>query len=158
MAANTQMYWKDKYFSDAGKEMCIGGDCGGVHKFCESLAETMNTTGKVKCKTEDFEKGSSSSYDEPNFVTSDGVRFWGLEGYKWDKEDGQAREIFVDRTIGTNELKAVAKARDITDEEKAKGLKIRVWYDGKIDTGNTEDYDYVNDLIENSLQVTNKKD
>ena len=39
------------------------------------------------------------------------------------------------------------------------GLKIRVRHDGKIDTGTeAEGYGFENDLIENSLQVTNRKD
>ena len=137
MATNTQAYWKDTYFQENPAE------------FCYSLANTMNTTGKVNCE------GSygSSTYANPNFVTSDGVRFWGLEDYNWDQVGGQAREIYVDRLMSTNELDKVKDAR-LTD---GAGLKIRVWYDGKIDTGNTDDYAYVNDLIENSLEVTNKK-
>ena len=95
MAANTQAYWKDEYFSANGANICYDGKCGGEHMFCESLAETMNTTGKVDCV-------GPSSYNNPNFITSDGVRFWGLEGYNWDS-DG-TREIFVDRLMSTNEL------------------------------------------------------
>ena len=121
--------------------------------FCQSLADTMNTSGKVRCKTSELD-GGASSYEQPNFVTSDGVRFWGLEGYKWDQEGNQAREIYVDRQMSTDELKKVKTLRDQSGE----GMKIRVWYDGKIDTGDSEDYDYVNELIETSLQVTNKKD
>ena len=143
MAANTQAYWKDEYFSANGANICYDGKCGGEHMFCESLAETMNTTGKVDCV-------GPSSYNNPNFITSDGVRFWGLEGYNWDS-DG-TREIFVDRLMSTNELE---KAKTLRDQTGA-GMKIRVHYDGKIDTG--ADYDYENELIENSLQVTNRKD
>ena len=159
MAANTQMYWKDDYFKP---EATTYG--GGANKFCESLANTMNTTGTVNCGFANSNGGnfdgckdsSKSCYDHPNFITSDGTRFWGLEGYKWNEEGGQAREIFVDRNIGTSEIKAVARAREKSPEE-AKGLAIRVWYDGKIDTGTGEKYDYVNDLIEHSFQVTENK-
>ncbi|MBQ4078418.1 type II secretion system protein [bacterium] len=150
MAANTQAYWKDDYFKPSGQ--CSGAGCG-EHMFCQSLADTMNTSGKVRCKTSELD-GGASSYEQPNFVTSDGVRFWGLEGYKWDQEGNQAREIYVDRQMSTDELKKVKTLRDQSGE----GMKIRVWYDGKIDTGDSEDYDYVNELIETSLQVTNKKD
>lgn len=160
MAANTQAYWKDDYFKPSS--VCSGDGCG-EHQFCQSLADTMNTSGKVKCKKSELD-GGVSSYEEPNFVTSDGVRFWGLEDYKWDqacytnKQNERvcdAREIYVDRTLSSNEIKTLDKARGTGAKE---GLKVRVWYDGKIDTGDTEDYDYVNELIETSLQVTNRKD
>lgn len=168
MASNTQAYWKDSYFQDKSK--CSGKDCG-AHQFCLSLADTMNTTGEVNCGnadgTGDFERCENSShscYEHPNFITSDGVRFWGLEGYTWnrdcyyneEKKENvcNAREIFVDRQMGTNELNKVKEMRDSTGA----GMRIRVHYDGKIDTENTADYDYVNELIETSLQVTNKKD
>lgn len=139
MATNTQAYWMDDYFQKNPAE------------FCYSLANTMNTTGKVNCEG----KHGTSSYSNPNFVTSDGVRFWGLEDYKWD-EDDRFREIYVDRLMNDNELDKLRDTR--LSEDGAPGLKIKVWYDGKIGTGDDSDgYDYVNDLIENSLEVTNRK-
>ena len=148
MAANSAAYWKDANIADDA--------------FCKSVADALNTSGRVDCTSE-------SSYDSPNFITTDGIRFWGLEG-KFD--DGHnTRNIYVDRTIGDSELRAVQKSRGRSADE-ARGLKIRVRYDGKIDTGSAfadsptaggytyggeDDYTLENDLIENSLQVTNKK-
>ena len=134
MAANTQAYWKDSNVSGAGT-------------FCKAVADSLHTAGTVDCTSE-------SSYEHPNFITTDGIRYWGLEG-EWDANDDY-REIFVDRQMSTNELNKMKDVR--MSEGDGAGLKIRVWYDGKVDTGDTEDYAYVNDLIENSLQVTNKKD
>ncbi len=142
MAANSAAYWKDANIADDA--------------FCKSVADALNTSGRVDCENE-------SSYDSPNFITTDGIRFWGLEGKFTDGE--HTRNIYVDRTIGDSELRAVQRSRGRTGEE-AKGLKIRVRYDGKIDTGSTfadnptggpDDYTLENDLIENSLQVTNRK-
>lgn len=139
MAANSAAYWKDANIPD--------------NAFCTSVADALNTSGAVDCTSE-------SSYDSPNFITTDGIRFWGLEGRF---EDGaNTRNIYVDRTIGTSELRAVEKSRGRSGDE-AKGLKIRVRYDGKIDTGSAfpddpaNDFTLENDLIENSLQVTNRK-
>ncbi len=151
MAANSAAYWKDTNIADDA--------------FCRSVADALNTSGNVNCSGE----VGSSSYESPNFITTDGIRFWGLEG---KFEDGKnTRNVYVDRAIGTSELRAVEKSRGRSGEE-AYGLKIRVRYDGKIDTGSSfadtptasnytyggeDDYTLENDLIENSLQVTNRK-
>ena len=134
MAANTQAYWRDEYMNSQNP-----------NAFCEALADSLNITGTKDCD-------GPSNYEHPNFVTTDGIRYWGLEG-KWEANDDY-REIFVDRQMSTNELNKMKELRD----SSGAGMKIRVHYDGKIDTGDTEDYDYVNELIETSLQVTNKKD
>lgn len=144
MAANSAAYWKDAKF-ESEPEI-----------FCKAVAASLNTAGEVDCV-------STSSYESPNFVTTDGIRFWGLEGYKWDVQNQKARVIYVDRSVGTNELKAVEKTRGRYGDD-AYGMKIRIWHDGKVDTGSsTQDdgsygkYDFENDLIENSLQVTHNK-
>lgn len=132
MAANSAAYWKDQKFSN--------------DTFCKAVAASLNTAGEVDCT-------STSSYESPNFVTTDGIRFWGLEG----KFDGNNRVIYVDRAIGNSELRAVERTRGKSGDD-AYGMKIRVWYDGKVDTGSSADgYDFENDLIENSLQVTQNK-
>ena len=146
MAANSAAYWKDANIED--------------DTFCRTVADALNTSGAVNCSG----ATGTSSYESPNFITTDGIRFWGLEG---KFEDGKnTRNVYVDRAIGTSELKAVEKSRGRSGED-AYGLKIRVRYDGKIDTGSSfadtpaasldDDYTLENDLIENSLQVTNRK-
>ncbi len=125
MAANSAAYWKDDLIPD--------------YAFCEAVAEALNTAGRVDCT-------SPSSYANPNFITTDGIRFWGLEG----KFTTDERNIYVDRALGTKELQTIAAKRG----KDGLGLKIRVRYDGKIDTPDQDDFEFENELIENSLQVS----
>ena len=134
VAANSAAYWAD--------------DNVGESDFCKSIADALNTSGEVDCT-------GPSSYSHPNFITTDGIRFWGLEGKIFNLEEGtRTREIYVDRPISESEFRTVASKRGRSEE----GLKIRISYDGKIDTGSSDEdnYDYENDLIEDteSLQAT----
>ncbi len=139
MAANTNAYFRDESIEES--------------TFCESVADSLNTAGAVCCKSSGKTESSScsypSSYEHPNFKTTDGIRYWGLEG-KFTSDD---RTIYVDRDISSSELRHIAKVRGATGEE-ARGLKIQVRYDGKIMTGDSDEYDYENELIENSMQVS----
>ena len=126
MAANSAAYWKDENIS--------------ADAFCQAIAGSLNTSGKVNCT-------GTSSYDNPNFITTDGIRYWGLEG----KFSGDSREIFVDRPLSANERGKLSQSRGRADT----GMKMEVSYDGKVITPEgTGSYDYENELIENSLQVT----
>ncbi len=130
MAANSSAYWKDENVHD--------------EDFCQAVADALNTSGRVDCT-------SKSDYANPNFITTDGIRYWGLEG----KFDGDTRTIFVDRGLGSKELKTLAAKRGKNGD--GTGLKIRVRFDGKIDTPEStaaDNYEFENELIENSLQVT----
>lgn len=127
MAANSAAYWKDDNVGDSD--------------FCLAVADALNTSGRVDCT-------STSSYESPNFITTDGIRYWGLEG----KFTGDTRTIYVDRGLGTNELRTIAAKRG--KDGDGTGLQIRVRYDGKIDTPDSDDYEFENELIENSLQVS----
>ena len=130
MAANSSAYWKDENVGDSD--------------FCKAVADALNTSGRVDCD-------GPSSYVNPNFITTDGIRYWGLEG----KFDGDTRTIYVDRGLGTKELKTIAAKRG--KDGDGTGLQIRVRYDGKIDTPestSSENFDFENELIESSLQVT----
>jgi prepilin-type N-terminal cleavage/methylation domain-containing protein len=128
MASNSSAYWKDQNVGD--------------EDFCKAVADALNTSGAVNCT-------STSSYTNPNFITTDGIRYWGLEG----KFTGNDRTIYVDRGLGTKELQTLASHRGRNGE----GLKIQVRYDGKIETpesNDTNNYEFENELIENSLQIT----
>lgn len=130
MAANSSAYWKDENVGD--------------EDFCEAVADALNTSGRVDCI-------GPSSYVNPNFITTDGIRYWGLEG----KFTGDNRTIYVDRALGTKELQTIAAKRGKIGD--GTGLQIRVRYDGKVDTPestDSENFDFENELIENSLQVT----
>ena len=134
MAANSAAYWR--------------GGTEGSDAFCSSIAETLNLAGGYNCT-------SPSSYDHPNFITTDGIRYWGLENAF--PEGDNYKTIYVDRNIGTNELVAIERNRGRSGNN-AYGLKIQVRYDGKVGTDMTdvegEDFSYENEMVEQSLQVT----
>ena len=128
MAANSAAYWKDV---NVGEE-----------DFCRAISDSLNIAGAVDCT-------GPSSYEHPNFITTDGIRYWGLEGKVFD-EDHPTREIYVDRKLTPGEINALARNRG-TD---GKGLKIRVRYDGRISTDENDTYE--NELIEDSFTVQKK--
>ncbi len=129
IAANTAAYWKDALVAE--------------DSFCISIAESLNIAGGYNCNC-----SHTSSYEEPNFITTDGVRYWGLE-CKVFGDDTNYRTIYVDRQIRDNELHSLARFG-----RTGRGLKIQVRYDGKIGTPSDATYDYENDLVEQSLNVT----
>lgn len=122
--------------------------------FCKSVAQALNTAGRVNCGNTGYDKCSPSTkscYESPNFITTDGIRYWGLEG---TIPDGGEKIIFVDRNIGSNELRTLAKKRLRGSGGEATGLKIRVHGDAKVDVPEGADFNFENELIENSLQVS----
>ncbi len=129
IAANSAAYWKDKNVED--------------EDFCKSVADALNTSGTIDCT-------GPSSYNSPNFITTDGIRYWGLEG----RFDGDERIIYVDRDLSSRELHNIAERRG----ESQNGLKIQVRYDGKVGTPDSDDtaFTYENELIESSQQITDK--
>ena len=142
MTANSAAYWGDKYVKK--------GD------FCKSVAEALNTSGKVDCTT------YPSSYDYPNFITTDGIRFWGLEDDpNKDRPEfytSKTRDICVDRKMSVGERERMQNLRNNNGECDG-GLKIQIRYDGKISTPDSSEntsYTYENDLIEDSFNVQQK--
>ncbi|MBQ8886745.1 MAG: prepilin-type N-terminal cleavage/methylation domain-containing protein [Candidatus Gastranaerophilales bacterium] len=122
--------------------------------FCRAVAEALNTAGRVNCGNSGYDKctdSSSSCYESPNFITTDGIRYWNLEG---TIPDGGEKIIFVDRNLSSNELRTLAKKRLRGTGGEPKGLKIRVRGDAKVDVPDGADFNFENELIENSLQVT----
>ena len=136
MAANSAAYWKDSNVGDAD--------------FCNAVADSLNTSGSINCSG----SAGSSSYSNPNFVTTDGVRYWGLEG----KFNGDTRDICVDRKMSAGEYTRMTAKRSSSGSgttDCTGGMKIQVRYDGKVSTpGDNAAYNYENDLIENSYSIT----
>ena len=153
IAANSAAYWRDQNISD--------------EDFCRSVADSLNTAGTINCSNSGYTKCSSepdgtprgpggSCYSSPNFITTDGIRYWGLEGKFRDQPDQNSRTIYVDRALSSGELDKLAKDGSLPD--RGLGLKIQVSYDGKIGTpSNSTDFNYEDELIENSLDVTKGK-
>lgn len=138
VVANSAAYWKDSNIEPEA--------------FCEAIADSLNTTGKINCKPAEL-PGGKSSYTDPNFITTDGIRFWGLEG----KFPADERVIYVDRGLGVRELATISSKRGKASADDALGLKIRVGYDGRVDTPDEASYEFENGLIEQSLQATEGK-
>ncbi len=110
--------------------------------FCEAFTNEVNISGQFHCT-------GTSSYDNPNFVTTDGLRFWGFEGKVFDKENKTDRDVYVDRSLSNDERKNLAKMRGA--KYSSPGLKINIQYDGKIGTKpNSTEYEYENKLITSS--------
>ncbi len=128
--ANSAAYWKDERIEPEA--------------FCEAVAESLNVAGDVNCKI----PSGSSSFVNPNFTTNDGIRFWGLEG-KFTSDD---RTIYADRALSQNEINTLETKRGRSADDL--GLKIRVGYDGRVDTPDTDEFEFENGLIEMSLQAT----
>lgn len=123
--------------------------------FCLAVADSLNTAGRVNCSSSghDCPGGSSggSCYDSPNFITTDGIRYWGLEGAF--PSSGE-KIIYVDRNLSSGELRNLAKKRLRGTGGDGTGLKIRVRTDAKVDIPEGADFNFENELIENSLQVS----
>ncbi len=112
--------------------------------FCKAVADSLNVAGKVNCS-------GTSSYQSPNFITTDGIRYWGLEGAI---PSGGEKVIYVDRNLSSNELRNLASKRLRGTGGEAQGLKLVVRGDGKVQVPEGDDYAFENELIENSLQVS----
>ena len=109
--------------------------------FCKTIAETLNTTGDVDCS-------GNSQYENPNFITTDGIRFWNLDGKFTEIIDNkESKVIYVDRKLSNTEIKDLEKNRD--QYHKIPGLKIVITYKGKVKTLNTKEYNYENEIIKN---------
>lgn len=158
MVANTSAYWGD---ASVGQE-----------DFCKAIADSLNVAGGYRCSVSAIQTRSGcsgatkSSYKCPNFITTDGIRYWGLEGKEFDlynpdlTQRKKVRTIYADRNIGDNELVAVERDRGRTGDN-AYGLQIQVRYDGKmgVDLDNTggaadsQTFAYERKLTEQSLRV-----
>ena len=112
--------------------------------FCTAVADSLNVAGRVNCT-------GPSSYQSPNFITTDGIRYWGLEG---SIPSGGEKIIYVDRNLSSNELRTLASKRLRGAGGEAKGLKLVVRGDGKVQVPEGDDFAFENELIENSLQVS----
>lgn len=127
---------------------------------CKALADNLNTSGEINCESE-------SSYDNPNFKTTDGIKYWGLEGSSNfgkkisgisectnDSGNGVCEVIYTDFDLTASDLK---KREKDSGEANKKGLKILIRKDGKVLTSKSSEYNYENKLIEKSMSLNNNK-
>ncbi|MGM9994394.1 MAG: type II secretion system protein [Candidatus Avigastranaerophilus sp.] len=157
--SNISNWWGDGSGDGSGGDGSGGGsgdgsDSGGSNSFCKAVADSLNIAGGTNCS-------GTSSYDNPNFITTDGIRYWGLEDdSEFSTTDGNGyKDIYVDRNVGKNERKSLGRIRmkdsEITSNNDL-GMKIRVKWDGKVFTPDDDSYGYENGLIEQSLDIIQK--
>lgn len=102
--------------------------------FCTELANIINTSGKINCT-------DSSTYDAPNFVSTDGNKFWGLEGAFTQP----TKTIYTDRMLTTKEKSRLYESRD--SYHTTPGLKLLIHHYGKVEIPSTDEYAYENSLL-----------
>ena len=131
-ATQLKTYGSSGYWKDASLQ---------PDTFCTEVINMINKTGSVSCDC----GGEASSYENPNFISTDGIRFWGLECRKFDSSP--VRVIYADRKISEKEKASVFKTRG----REELGLKIKVRYDGKVFVDKEDEYE--NTLVDNSFQI-----
>ena len=94
-------------------------------EICQAIAAQLNTKGKIDCSL-----GSN-----PSYVTTDGIKFWGLTGsdkFRKPTEPGQKiyQILFIDSIEGPSQGE---KNKRINNGGDANGLRIRLNYRGKTD-------------------------
>ncbi len=111
---------------------------------CTQMSENINTSGTVNCSAE-------SSYNAPNFITTDGTRIWGLEG----KFNGNQRVVYIDRKLSTAEYNRLQKGKLRDDNHKIPGLKIILYANGTTGiNGTLADYAYEKSLIDDFHKIS----
>lgn len=83
-------------------------------KFCNSVAGAMHTIGNVNC-------GAAGDANSPNFVTTNGIKWWGLGGTAMSKATDKTVYVDVNGNAGPG-----TAGVDI--------LKLNIKYDGRIVT------------------------
>ena len=133
------------------------------NEFCEAVAGNFNVSGPVNCS-------SRGDYNNPNFITSDGIRFWNVGGTSTtdfgESGNNGSQLIYMDR-----ELKRADWTKRKKDFEKITnrpwergenpGLKLIVRFDGKVYTGENlgdGEWEYENGLIKKSMSMNLKNE
>ncbi len=111
----------------------MAGEYMSESSFCELFSENLNTTGSINCT-------STSSYSSPNFITTDGIRFWGFEG-KVFSSSVKERVVHADRKLTTAEQSRLSSHRDSDHSNINTGLRIKIFYDGLVKIDNSWTYE-----------------
>lgn len=118
--------------------------CPAGVDLCTKISDAMNTSGKVDCS------GSETSYTDPNFRTTDGTIYWGLEGGFTDV----FKTIYVDRKLSNEENTASFLSNHRDANHSSPGLKIRLTSDGGVNMPDTTEYKYEKKLVEDPMKIT----
>lgn len=125
-ASNSSAFW-----ADDGSHTIKPGD------FCQNIADTMNVVGDVSCH-------SIGDAAHPNFITTNGARWWGLgeattaDQFTLGTGTKATKDIYVD-IDGSGGSNAIGKDQ----------FRLKVKYDGRVSTDSswTSENDYLSDSL-----------
>lgn len=147
VATNTNSYWADSTVSN-------------TVDFCQKVAGSLNIVGVDRCGVNDWQNATPSQYgsgSEPDFITTDGVMWWGLAKYKFgntstdpNTQNSEYHNIYVTRK---DQYDSSGNMKDGNAP-----LKIQVRYDGRVGTGDGADWAAENDFLEDSMNISKKQD
>ena len=126
----------------------------GVSGFCKRIADHLNTSTE-NCDID------NSSYDDPQIITTDGIRFWNMP----TETITDYATICLDRGISAKEAQTLNEVReewsngacgtssDLDDINV--GLKVDIRWDGKVGVNlqQQDGYEYEQELIKRSFEV-----
>jgi len=159
VATNTSAYW---------------ADTGVKNKkdFCTEVANALNLVGGHKCATNSWEDAENKAWGktkaDPDFITTDGVYWWGLAKYQFGPP-GDDTNPNNDPNAANSSVHDIYVTRkdqyDPNTKELKQGyqpLRIQVRYDGKVGVGQkipTADYTYSveNEYLEDSMNLQQTK-
>ena len=108
---------------------------------CEAIAATLNTTGEIKCN----QKSSEMSFDSPDFITTDGLRFWHVGGSGWTFAGGDGIDdilVDYDMTKADRKRRYENSGQEKWKDENRYGLFIVIHRDGKVSVPEPDSDDY----------------
>lgn len=124
---------------------------------CEAIAANLNTTGEIRCNQAEI----AMSFDSPDFVTTDGLRFWhvgGPDNWSFAGGDGQD-DILVDYDLTEADKKRRLQLRYPNANDRPNwsnteyGLRITIHSDGRVSVPDEERNSYELFLIDNSMKI-----
>lgn len=149
MASQGKEYVPEDYLQNLSKQQA-----------CELFAENFNTSGAINC-------GIPGEYGNPNFTTTDGMKFWRIGGsgqfaqttIAGEDEPVNSQIIFMDRDL--KKVDYNKRKKDGGFGEGSEGLKLVIRKDGKVYTPEVAKNDnywaYENKLIEKSMSMNLKE-
>ncbi len=110
-------------------------------QICTGIANQLNTKGIINC-------GNSGSAENPNFKTTDGIKFWGITSIP----AGDEIDIFIDR-IETPSVGELNKRASMNNGQPTDGLRVKMNFRGKIHV--PVEYTYEQSLIQDFTKMKN---
>ena len=129
-----------------------------ANTLCQELANSLNTQGDINCSNQKDGENFVSSFENPNFTTTDGLKFWNLEGNGLFVGVDGDKAVFVDYELTEADKKRRLKARYPNNKNKEwteadYGLRIGIHKEGKVSLPNDSKYNYEKILVENGLKL-----